>query len=202
MKTPDLKPKRMNLELEYVNKLLGTTFNERDVKKLLEKMRFGVEIKGKKFLVDVPPYRADILHPIDLVEDIAIAYGYEKFQPTMPKLDTIGGADETEKFSDKLRELMLGFGFQDVMTMVMTNRETLFSRMNLREQGVVETQDSKSSEYGVARNWLLPSLMLILEKNKNKEYPQKLFEVGECVTLKGKNSLKMAAVFADSKSDF
>jgi len=191
----------MELELGYVNKLLGLRLTPIEVKKLLEKMRYGVS-EGKKLKVSIPAYRTDILHPIDLVEDVAIAYGYDKFIPEDFRGYTVGERDAMEKFSGKLRDLMVGFGFQEVMTLVLSNKKNLFDRMNFEPQDVVETKNPVSAEHSVGRNWLLPSLFTVLEKNKTQEYPQKIFEVGDCLTADGVTQRKLAGVIAHSKSNF
>lgn len=192
----------MNLELNYVNKLLGVNFRGEEVKALLERMRFSARVNGDKIKVLIPAYRTDILHPIDLVEDIAIAYGYENFKPELPKIGTIGKKDRLEKFSSRVRELMLGLEFQEVMTLIMTNRRNLFKRMNLLEENVTETENPISLEHSVARTWLLPSLMSVLEKNTNKEYPQRIFEIGDCIDSEGMDSKKLSGVIAHSKTNF
>ena len=202
MKTPDLAPEEMQLDLEYVNRILGTELKSKDVKELLERMRYGVNLKADKIHVMIPAYRADILHPIDLVEDIAIAYGYDRFKPELPKLYTLGSQEEIEEFSSSLRELMLGSGFQEIMSLILTNKESLFSRMNLPEEDAVETKHPVSLEHSVARTWLLPALMSILQRNKNREYPQKLFEIGLCIDSKGRDSRKLAGVIAHSTTNF
>jgi phenylalanyl-tRNA synthetase beta chain len=201
VKTPDLKPRIMELELGYANKLLGLALSAPEVKKLLERMRYGVS-EGKKLLVSIPPYRTDVLHPIDLVEDIAIAYGYEKFIPEDFRGYTVGERDVVERFSSKIRDIMVGSGFQEVMTLVLTNKNSLFERMNILEQEVVETKNPVTLEHSVARNWLLPSLMAVLEKNKTQEYPQKIFEIGDCLTAKGDTRKKLSGAIAHSKSNF
>ena len=202
MKTPNLKPRRMNLKPEYVNGLLGMSFGMEEIKILLERMRYGVELDGNKIQVLIPPYRTDVLHPIDLVEDIAIAHGYENFEPEMPKLGTVGEPDELERFSSTLRELMLGFGFQEVMTLIMTNKRNLFDRMGVPEELTTMTKSPVSLEHSIARTWLIPSLMEVLERNKNREYPQRIFEVGDCINAKGDDKRKLAGVIAHSKTNF
>ncbi|MEM2918902.1 MAG: hypothetical protein QXY62_05335 [Candidatus Altiarchaeota archaeon] len=203
MKTPDLKPREISLSKNYVNKILGMNFSAEEIKRHLERMRFGAEILNEdKLKVLIPAYRADILHQIDLVEDIAISYGYNKFQPLEPKLLTYGSANELENFSKYVREVMLGLGFQEVTTLILTNKRELFLKMNIPEQEVTETSNSVSAENSVARNWLLPSLMKILEHNKSREYPQKIFEVGECISSKGETLRKISAVIAHSKANF
>ena len=206
-RTPDLKPSVMDLDLNYVNKLLGTKFGRNEVKLLLEKMRYGTELENAKdnkslIKVLVPAYRTDVLHQIDLVEDAAIAYGYENFEPELLDSHTIGRKDALEKFSDKLRELMLGAGFQEAMTLTLTNESDLFLRMNKELEETAVAENPVSLEHGIARTWLLPSLMKILENNKNREYPQMLFEIGECVTSGGKNNKRLAGAITHAKTNF
>ena len=203
MKTPYLEPRKMPLFAAYANKLLGVDLKREEIVKLLMKMRLGVEKgKGDELIVLIPAYRTDILHPIDLVEDVAIAYGYGNFKPEMPKIATIGAKDPLERFSGTVRELMLGYGFQEVMTLIMTNRVNLFTRMAAKEEEVVEAENPVSAEHSIARTNILPSLFTVLEKNRNREYPQKVFEIGDCLLGDGTGRRKAAAVFAHSKANF
>lgn len=202
MKTPDLKSRAMKLDVDYVNKLLGVKFKEKDIVNLLKKMRYDVKSNGNLLSVYIPAYRTDVLHPMDLVEDIAIAYGYENFVPELPKLSGIGSKDRFEKFYSDIRELMLGFGFQEVMTLIMTNKDLIFRKMMLDEELLTETENPVSLEHSVARSWLLPLLMSVLEINKNRGYPQNIFEIGDCIDSRGNNFKKLSAVIAHSKTNF
>lgn len=201
MKTPVLKPRVVEVELGYVNRLLGLQLTPGEVKALLERMRYGVSGK-EKLLVEVPSYRTDVLHPMDVVEDVAIAYGYEKFVPEEFRGYTSGGRDEMEAFSSTLRDVMVGLGFQEVMTLVLTNRTVLFGRMNVAVEAVVETTNPVSMEHSVARSWMLPSLLTVLEKNRTQEYPQRIFEVGDCLNQKGVSSVRLAGAIAHSTTSF
>ena len=80
--SPDLTPRRMKLDLPYVNKRLGLQLSAAEAGKLLEHMGYGCQ-NGE---VLIPAYRADILHQVDLIEDIAIAYGYENFKEEIPNV--------------------------------------------------------------------------------------------------------------------
>ena len=93
---PNLKPEMMPINKDYVNKILGLNLKDQDIKKLLERMGYG--IKGKKVLV--PRYRTDILHEIDLVEDIAIAHGYENLKPLIPNVSTVAEEYSINKFKE------------------------------------------------------------------------------------------------------
>ncbi|ODS42149.1 MAG: hypothetical protein MSIBF_02080 [Candidatus Altiarchaeales archaeon IMC4] len=200
--TPNLKPETMELDIGYANNLLGTDLSPKEAAELLEKMRYRASPVGGKITVEVPPYRTDVLHPIDLVEDIAIAYGYERFKPKQIDAYTVGKKDPPEAFSDKARQVMIGAGFQEVMTLIMTNPVVLFDKMCIERRKSVEALNPVSSEHSITRTWLMPSLMEILEKNKNREYPQMLFEIGQCIGANGKDSKKLAGVIANSDASF
>jgi phenylalanyl-tRNA synthetase beta chain len=202
MKRPDLTPKSMELDVDYVNRLLGLRLKEGEVKSLLERMRYGAGAGGGKVTVRVPAYRADVLHPIDLVEDVAIAYGYMNFKPEVPSLHTLGKADQLELYCDGVRDVMIGLGFREVMTLVLSNRRDLFERMNAPDEDAAEVVKPVSAEQSVARTWLLPSLMVVLEKNRSREYPQRVFEVGDVVAVGGENIRKVAGVIAHSKTNY
>jgi len=103
---PNLAPTKKQLDLNYVNKRLGLKLNEEEVKTLLEKMGFGYE-NGE---VLIPAYRADILHQVDFIEDIAIAYGYENFVEEIPNVATIGEEDPFARFAGKVKESLIGLG--------------------------------------------------------------------------------------------
>ncbi len=205
MKTPDLRPTTMQLSITYANKLLGMNYSRKEAKELLEKMRHGADPDAKDkdtINVKIAPYRTDILHPIDLVEDIAIAYGYANYAPETPKIATIGSKHPLETYSDTCRELMLGLSFQEVMTLIMTNKKDLFERMNHPSEPVAEAENPVSSDHAIARTWIMPSLLSVLEKNKNREYPQRVFEIGDCILGDGSEKRKIAGVLAHSRANY
>jgi len=94
------------------------------------------------------------------------------------------------------------------MTFILTNKENLFTKMNMKERPVAEIANSKTTEYSVVRNWLLPSLMEVLSRNKHHEYPQNLFEVGDVVILDpsdetgARTRRRLAIVLCYSKANF
>jgi phenylalanyl-tRNA synthetase beta chain len=201
MRRPDLTPAILELSVGYVNQLLGLELDGGQVKELLERMRYGVDADGERLKVSVPAYRADILHPIDLVEDVAIAYGYMEFKPQVPALPGLGRPDPLEAYCEEVRDVLVGLGFREVMTLVLTNRNDLFTRMLVPEAEVAEAVKPVSQDASVARNWLLPSLMAVLENNRSREYPQAIFEVGD-VIADGANLKKAAGVIAHGKTNY
>jgi phenylalanyl-tRNA synthetase beta chain len=180
--TPDLKADTMKLDVNYVQKVTGLHLDTAQIQELLSKARYGVAKAARSTVtVKIPCYRVDVLHPVDIVEDIAVAYNYNKIQPRWPQLLTIGGLSADTEFCDLVRELMVGLGFQETLTYVMTNPEVLFTKMNLKLQKIVDVANPKLAFMTCLRNWLVPSLIEFLSHNTHVEYPQKVFEVGYCI---------------------
>jgi len=137
--TPYLEPREMEVENEYVVRTLGIDLSPEESAKYLEMMGHGA-VAGDTLKVNVPRYRTDVMHPMDLVEDIAIAYGYDNVVPVIPDIASPAGEDPLEVFSRGLRNFMVGFGFQEVLTFMMSNREKLFTRMCIPEEPIAETR--------------------------------------------------------------
>jgi len=181
-KTPDLTPRKMKISLENVNRLLGLSLQEKQIKQLLEKM--GYDYSSKNKATEIPAWRADILHEVDLIEDIAIAYGYENFVPEIPEISTIGSEDPKEKMKRNLSLILSGLGFLEVSSYHLNKKnQTENSNMNKNtnsqgKDGTIEVGESKT-EYSVLRKDLSHSLFRIFSENVDSEYPQKIFEVGK-----------------------
>ena len=184
---PKLNPTKIKLDLNYVNKILGLSLTEKEVKLLLEKMGFAY----KKPYVLIPAYRADIFSQIDLVEDIAIAHGYENFEPIIPNVATIAKEDELEVFKNKIASMLAGFGLIETNTYNLTSKPKQSKLMNTKIK-VVELENALNEEYNVLRSWVTPSLLEVLKNNRQHEYPQKIFEIGDVFTPKEKSRLAVA----------
>jgi phenylalanyl-tRNA synthetase beta chain len=150
---------------------------------LLRKMRFGAEPVGyDKVKVQVPCYRADIMHDWDLFEDVAIAYGYDRIQDLMPKTFTVGKPHPVQINAALAREAFCGIGYLEVMPFTLTNEGVLYRNMQrVEKQGVLHVMHPISIENTVVRTDLLPLLLEFLTLNKPRELPQRLFTVGDVV---------------------
>ncbi|WP_258084666.1 phenylalanine--tRNA ligase subunit beta [Thermococcus thermotolerans] len=191
IETPDLTPKEFEVELDYIKRLTGLELGDEDIKNLLERMMYRVELTDGKARLLYPAFRDDIMHARDVLEDVLIAYGYNEIEPEEPELAVQGRGDKFVEFEDAVRELMVGFGLQEVMTFNLTNREAQYGKM-LAEAGrdyfthppadLVEIENPISPKWSALRVWLTPSLLDFLSQNTHEEYPQRIFEVGK-VTL-------------------
>ncbi len=201
--TPNLNPSKMKLNLDYINKRLGLNLKEKEAKKLLERM--GYKYLNKTVLI--PAYRADILHQVDLAEDIAIAYGYENFNEEIPNISTIGQEDPFEIFKRKISNLLVGLNLLEVSTYHILSEENHNQKMNY-DADVITLDNPASTEYSVLRSWIVPSLMKILSENTHNEYPQNIFEISEVFIHNKKTetnveeATRLAVVLCDKDANF
>ncbi len=173
-----LLPESINLRIGYVNRLLGLELGGKEIESLLEKMGYGVKKNNKELIeILIPCYRADVLHPMDVVEDIAIAYGYENFEPEETGITATGKPDVLEEKSFNLKILMLGLGFQETVPFTLTNQDAL-ERAKLDVMPVRIT-NPRTEEFTVVRPSAIPTLLSTLAYNKKKKIPQKIFELDD-----------------------
>jgi len=170
--TPDFTPEKIKLSIENTNKLLGLELKENEVKKLLEKM--GYDYSNK--IASVPTYRTDILHEVDLIEDIAIAYGYDNFAPEIPQISTIGETDKKEILKSKISEILSGLNLLETSSYHLINKETI-KKLGSQTAEFVKVQNSKT-EYEYLRKELSNCMFKILSENVDVEYPQEIFQIG------------------------
>lgn len=182
METPDLTPSKMTISTASVVSLTGIPLSDREVVQCLHRMCYGATItKPGTISVETPPYRTDIMHEVDVFEDIAIGYRFDRIEPTFPGTMTVGKLLPSTRLKRKARDLMIGVKYQEVVSYVMTSPENLTTRVE-RNSPMVSTGNPKSKEYSVLRNSLLPILLDFASRNQHAEYPQRLFEIGEIVS--------------------
>jgi phenylalanyl-tRNA synthetase beta chain len=201
--TPDLTPGRMKFDLDAVNALLGLELKEGEAKRLLERMGFGYANKQ----VLIPGYRADIMHLVDLAEDMAIAYGYDSLKPEIPQVPTIGSEDAFLKFQNAIANFLVGLGLLETHTYHLTTAAVQAKLMNAKTE-VIELANALTVDYNALRAWLLPSLLEVLKINKMKEYPQKFFSIGRVFKPQPKTPTQveeptmLSIVLAHPKADY
>ncbi|KAI5148074.1 phenylalanyl-tRNA synthetase beta chain [Enteropsectra breve] len=170
------------ISTELVEKRLKIKLSAAEIKALLEKMMFTVEISDNKILNVFPPsVRSDILHEIDVSEDIAIAYGYNNFNMEVPEINTVGSEDPLNKFCDKLRQEMALCGFNEGLTLTLLSRAENF----VEGDSAAVLSNPKSREYEVVRTSLMPGLLKMLASNLHGRIPIRIFEVADAVRLSG-----------------
>lgn len=185
--TPDFSNRHLPLNVADTNKLLGLKLSSDRISELLLKAGLGVEkVKVDSVDVLVPFYRVDVMHQVDLIEDVAVAFGYNNIEPLWRELATTGRAKPDQRLIDIARELMVGCGYQEILTYTLTNPESLFDKMNQpkTKTRLVELANPKVATMTCLRSWLLPSVMEFLSNNQSVEFPQKIFELGKVTKIK------------------
>lgn len=202
--SPVVEPEQMVVGVADVSKSLGVELTARQLCEALEKCRLGAHAEGDFVRVSIPRYRADFLHPIDVVEEAALGLGYDSFEPLSPHSHTKGERSGRTKLVQRAAESLSGLGFMEHSGYILTSQEKL---ARARQQGnALELKNPVSTEYAVMRPSLLPGLLDVLAKNKHADYPQRLFEVGEVAVrddsreTKVRSELRAAVVSAHSEA--
>ena len=207
--SPDLSPTRAQLRLSYINTVLGTSLTLKEASRLAERAGYRVRIAtGDTIQLEISCYRTDIMHSVDIIEDIAIAMDISKLKPAWPKIWTVGNfAKETDE-TESVGETMIGLGFQEVLTYALTSPAVVSNNVQSIDGKLVELLNPRMTTHTVVRSWLLPSLLEILSHNTHVDYPQRIFEIGPYIS-RGENlihpiqeSRKLAAVTIHANAGF
>ena len=203
---PHMKARPVKVDRNSIKSMLGVNLKDSEIEDCLERMGYGADMRSGS--VQVPAYRADILHPVDVIEDVAIAYGLNDFIPEMPKIPVVGHSDPEEDFCLKLKEIMVGLGFQEMVNLSLSSKERQFKMTGARNPGSIELQNPVSSEYSLFRRWIIPTLLENLASNIHRRYPQRVFELADCVQphrsseTRTRNVKKLAAAVSHADAGF
>lgn len=208
--SPDLSPQIKNVHVDVTNKLIGgTDLNAEEIHKLLLKARFDAEIINENELkVFIPSYRIDILHEVDIVENIAVQYRINNVVAKLPNVNTVAHENDWIKSENTIREVMIGLGFQEIMSLMLTNEKAHYTNMLQKEEDHVQVSRPITIDRTMIRTSLINSLMEFLEDNKHEDLPQKIFEIGDVLYLdeskenKVRTSKKLAGLICHSTANF
>jgi phenylalanyl-tRNA synthetase beta chain len=201
--TPDFTPMKKSISVAKINTILGTRFTEKDIMTCLKKMGHNAVDSGdSRIAVEIAAWRSDILHEVDLVEDVAIGFGFDLFETDFPRALTFGKTTPDHYLLEGLRNTMIGVGFNEVTTFVISNEEDEFQRMGLIKGEMVKIENPIGAEYSGLRISLLPSLLKILRENRHHPLPQQIFEVGIVVDKQTKNRYNLTGMKIDAKANF
>jgi phenylalanyl-tRNA synthetase beta chain len=207
--SPDLSPTRASLRLSYINTLLGTSLTLKEASRFAERAGYRIRrATGDNIQLEIPCYRTDIMHSVDIIEDIAIAMDINKLKPEWPRIWTVGNfARETDE-TESAGEIMVGLGFQEVLTYALTSPVVVSNNVQSSDGKLVELLNPRMTTHTVLRSWLLPSLLEILSHNTHVDYPQRIFETGPCISRREnqihpiQETRKIAAVTIHANAGF
>jgi len=180
---PKLNYRSESINPMKVNKSIGIDLTAEKISTLLTKMCLPTEVKGDVLSVAIPPTRADVLHPVDIYEDVAIAHGYNNITKTIPNTLTVAKQLPINKLTDQLREATAQAGFTEALTFSLCSRDDVATKMRKEIKNIpaVHISNPKTLEFQVARTSLLPGLLKTVQANRKMPLPLKLFEISDVV---------------------
>ena len=171
--------------------------------------RFDAEVlNDNEVKAIIPAYRVDILHEVDIVENIAVQYHINSVEAKLPEINTVAYENDWFRSESIIREAMVGLGFQEIMSLMLTSEEAHYEKMNQEEKPHVQVARPITIDRTMIRTSLINSLMEFLEDNKHEDLPQKIFEIGDVLYLddskenKTVSSKKLAALICHSTANF
>jgi phenylalanyl-tRNA synthetase beta chain len=212
-KSPIFDENEFDVEVSYLNSLLGLNLDLDKIKELASKCGFthkSVSEDNKTFKVSVPVTRYDIMHPCDVVEDIGVVFGFNNIPKVLPPTNTIGTQLQMNKFTELMRHEMAQAGYYETLTFGLLSIKETYNMMRKEPdfEECVTVANPKTLEFEIVRTTLIPGLLKTLNSNKNESVPQKLFEVSdvchrdETQETRSKNQRNIALAYLSSNSGF
>nr|BAJ99943.1 predicted protein [Hordeum vulgare subsp. vulgare] len=217
--TPDLSPTVFTAHQSYINSCTGLALSQAEIIHYLNKMGNDASsvpsstdpsVPSDKITVSVPASRPDILHECDIMEEVAIAYGFNKLKKTFPATNTVAVPLPVNKLSDIVRRECSLAGFIEVLPLILCSHDENFAWLNRKDDGktAVVLENPKTAEYQIVRTSLLPGLLKSIRENRKHTLPMKIFEVSDVVVKddkaerKARNIRKVAALYCGKKAGF
>ncbi|CAI7897729.1 unnamed protein product [Closterium sp. NIES-54] len=215
---PQMEERDVETSVGYINKSIGVDLQAEEIARLLTRMQLPSKVvEGRRgedgaevVSVTVPPTRSDVLHPCDIMEDVAIAHGYNNIARTEPKTVCEGKQQPLNQLCDLLRGEVAQAGFTEVLTWALIARSENFEMVNLKDDGktAVVIGNPRSADFEVVRSSLLPGMLKTLASNKDSPRPVKLFEVSDVCLLDeskdvgARNERRLIALYCNLHSGF
>ena len=208
---PDFMTRFVDADPKYINQRIGIDVDTQKMAALLCRMQLPTKIAENGMLrVEVPPTRSDVIHPCDIAEDVAIAYGYNNIKRTVPPVNTVGAQQPVNHFSDLVRQEVAMQGFTEVLTWILCSHDDNFANVSREDTGASAAivANPSSLDVQVARSSLLPGVLKAMGANKDAPLPVKLFEVGDVVLLDSdadvgaRNHRRLLVLYSNVKAGF
>ena len=175
--------KPMAASLDLVHQKLGEDLSGEECIEALKRMGVYSIVDDGMIYANVPEYRNDFLHGVDIVEDVMIGHGLGDFEPVMPSDFTIGRLSPVEEFSRKVKGILVGLGFQEMMYNYLGSKREYIDNMHVSGEEAVFIANPMSENYEVIRPSVLPCLLESESVSGHAVYPHSIFEIGK-ITVK------------------
>ncbi|MCX7025316.1 MAG: phenylalanine--tRNA ligase subunit beta [Spirochaetes bacterium] len=169
----------VSIDANRIGKLLGKPFTPEKARECLARMGVRSDQHGVFVSASPPEYRNDFLHPVDVVEDVMIGFGMENFEPERPHDFTIGRLTPIELLSRKVKGLLVGMGYQEMIYNYLGSGRDYIERMNVPGDDTIRISNPMSENFEYVRPSILPSLLMSEAVSAKAPYPHRIFEVGK-----------------------
>lgn len=193
---PDFEPKIIDVHTKTAQEYIGIDLTADKIVETLEKTRFNAtKINEETVRVTVPRYRIDILHEVDIIENIALGYGFNELPAQLPDFATVANPDSKRQFDQILEQVMIGLSFTEIKSLMLTSETQHYTKLRKEvEEERVTVAQPITQDRTMIRKSLINSLLEFLEDNKHEELPQKIFEIGDVAYINENAETKMVTV--------
>ena len=219
--TPNMESKEHRVSDQLINTILGITMESEDIAAAIQRMggdlvtsravtdgvnkaeRWAdLEVGEREHVIEMPRWRSDIMHPIDIVEDIAIGYGYENMPNILSSVHLDAIPLPSAHLHRRVRESLRSLNLQETQSLTLSNERVQF--INTRWNKLAETTELANPitiDHTMMRQRILPSLLQLLAANRHHELPQRVYEIGT-VVLDSHNGTRAAWACAEVGGGF
>ncbi len=201
MHTPRGEPIMHRVPERLISKILGLELSQEEIRAALHRMGGSLVesrtvtdgsnnpekwadcvIGEKEHIVMMPRWRSDIMHPIDIVEDIAIGFGYDNLPERLSEVHLDAVPLSSSHLDRRIRSSLRSLGIQETQGLTLSNERDQFYRVRWEPKGeVAKISNPISVEHTILRQNILPSLLVLLSSNRHHELPQKVYELSDVV---------------------
>ncbi len=183
------------LRTKRVNDILGTDIEDDEIVSILKRIEMDVHLNEKgNYRVTPPTYRVDITREIDLVEEVARLYGYDRIPVTLPDISVMTSVEDCKSvLEDKIRGVLKGAGYSEIITYSFISPESV-TALGLKDdderRNLVKISNPMTEEQAVMRPTLICGLLETVKKNVYAGcFNLRLFEMGRTFIHKEEGAL-------------
>uniref|UniRef100_A0A673WNE3 Phenylalanine--tRNA ligase beta subunit n=1 Tax=Salmo trutta TaxID=8032 RepID=A0A673WNE3_SALTR len=208
----ELAYRKETLSADFINRKVGISESTEQIAQLLTKMCLRSEVMsdGEQIEVEIPPTRSDVIHACDIMEDAAMAYGFNNIPRTTPRTYTVASQLPLNKLSELLRQDLAAAGFTEALTFALCSQEDIADKLlkNISETRACHISNPKTAEFQVARTTLLSGLLKTVAANRKMPLPLRLFEISDVVLkdetkdVGARNNRRLCAVYYNKSPGF
>lgn len=209
--TPDLSSRKEAISLEYINRTLGLNLTTSDACALLARMMLDAKPASDNYLtVTVPPHRPDVIHACDIMEDVGIAYGFNRIPSRIPPTSCTGATEPLNKLTDLLRREVALTGFTEVLTFSLCSHDENYAWLKKVDPGqeAIVLANPKTIEFEVVHTSLIPAMLKTIASNKKMALPLRIFQIADVAfqdsstDTGARNERRLCAVYCGMSSGF